>query len=146
MYYNENNYVLNLHKNRSELGQISNKIRSLADSPTDQFYTKLSQKVETINPNDKFLSINLGHISSKLKKRLLKRRYSKNQLNNKSKKRKEQIDNIIEKINTLKLKKGGSNKKEPKVKGKRVLKNGTVAGYVRQRDGSYKWRFLKRKI
>ena len=37
---------------------------------------------------------------------------------------------------------GGS--KAQQVKGKRVLKNGTVAGYVRQRDGSYKWRFLKR--
>lgn len=29
-----------------------------------------------------------------------------------------------------------------KVKGKRVLKNGAVAGYVLQRDGSYKWRII----
>ena len=41
--------------------------------------------------------------------------------------------------------KGGSKKKGSKVKGKRILKNGTVAGYVRQKDGSYKWRFLKRR-
>ena len=30
-----------------------------------------------------------------------------------------------------------------KVKGKRVLKNGVLAGYVRQKDGTWKWRFLK---
>ena len=29
-----------------------------------------------------------------------------------------------------------------RVKGKRVLKNGVVAGYVKQKDGSWKWRFL----
>lgn len=29
-----------------------------------------------------------------------------------------------------------------RVKGKRVLKNGVTAGYVRQEDGSWKWRFL----
>lgn len=28
------------------------------------------------------------------------------------------------------------------IKGKRVLKNGVTAGYVKQRDGSWKWRFL----
>ena len=30
-----------------------------------------------------------------------------------------------------------------KIKGKRVLKNGVLAGYVRQKDGTWKWRFLK---
>ena len=30
-----------------------------------------------------------------------------------------------------------------KVKGKRILKNGVTAGYVRQKDGSYRFRFLK---
>ena len=30
-----------------------------------------------------------------------------------------------------------------KVKGKRTLKNGAVAGYVLQSDGSYKWRIIK---
>ena len=30
-----------------------------------------------------------------------------------------------------------------RVKGKRVLKNGVVAGYVLQKDGTWKWRFLK---
>ena len=29
-----------------------------------------------------------------------------------------------------------------KVKGKRTLKNGAVAGYVLQSDGSYKWRII----
>jgi len=29
------------------------------------------------------------------------------------------------------------------IKGKRVLKNGALAGYVKQRDGSWKWQFLK---
>ena len=29
-----------------------------------------------------------------------------------------------------------------RVKGKRVLKNGVTAGYVKQEDGSWKWRFL----
>lgn len=33
-----------------------------------------------------------------------------------------------------------------KVKGKRVLKNGVLAGYVRQNDGTWKWRFLKGPI
>ena len=32
-----------------------------------------------------------------------------------------------------------------KVKGKRVLKNGRMAGYVRQKNGSYRWQFLKKK-
>jgi hypothetical protein len=31
----------------------------------------------------------------------------------------------------------------PQIKGKRVLKNGALAGYVKQRDGSWKWTFLK---
>lgn len=30
-----------------------------------------------------------------------------------------------------------------KVKGKRTLKNGAVAGYVEQKDGTYKWRIIK---
>ena len=30
-----------------------------------------------------------------------------------------------------------------KIKGKRVLKNGALAGYVKQRDGSWKWRIIK---
>lgn len=29
-----------------------------------------------------------------------------------------------------------------KIKGKRVLKNGTTAGYIKQKDGSWKWRFI----
>ena len=29
-----------------------------------------------------------------------------------------------------------------RVRNKRVLKNGTVAGYVQQKDGSWKWRFI----
>ena len=29
-----------------------------------------------------------------------------------------------------------------KVKGKRTLKNGATAGYVLQKDGSYKWRII----
>ena len=28
------------------------------------------------------------------------------------------------------------------VKGKRVLKNGVTAGYVRQENGSWKWKFI----
>lgn len=32
-----------------------------------------------------------------------------------------------------------------KVKGVRTLKNGTRAGYVLQKDGSYKWRFLPKQ-
>jgi hypothetical protein len=30
------------------------------------------------------------------------------------------------------------------IRGKRVLKNGVLAGYVKQKDGSWRWRFLKR--
>ena len=30
-----------------------------------------------------------------------------------------------------------------RVKGKRILKNGVVAGYVLQKDGTWKWRFIK---
>lgn len=30
-----------------------------------------------------------------------------------------------------------------RVKGKRILKNGAVAGYVLQKDGTWKWRFIK---
>ena len=40
-------------------------------------------------------------------------------------------------------------KSNMKVKGKRILKNGTLAGYVKQTDGSWKWRFIggaKKKI
>ena len=37
--------------------------------------------------------------------------------------------------------KGGS---KQKIKGRRVLKNGAHAGYVRQKDGSYKWSFIKK--
>ena len=33
-------------------------------------------------------------------------------------------------------------RRRQKVKGKRVLKNGTLAGYVKQADGSWRWRFL----
>ena len=29
-----------------------------------------------------------------------------------------------------------------KIKGKRILKNGAIAGYVKQKDGSYKWRII----
>jgi len=29
------------------------------------------------------------------------------------------------------------------IKGKRILSNGTVAGYVKQKDGTWKWKFLK---
>ena len=32
-----------------------------------------------------------------------------------------------------------------KVKGVRILKNGTKAGYVKQKDGSWKWRFISGK-
>ena len=39
---------------------------------------------------------------------------------------------------------GGSKKSKMQVKGRRVLKNGAVAGYVKQRDGTWKWRFLPR--
>ena len=28
------------------------------------------------------------------------------------------------------------------VKGKRILSNGVIAGYVKQSDGSWKWRFI----
>jgi hypothetical protein len=31
------------------------------------------------------------------------------------------------------------------VKNKRILKNGTLAGYVKQKDGSWKWTFLKKE-
>jgi len=31
------------------------------------------------------------------------------------------------------------------VKGVRTLKNGARAGYVLQKDGSYKWRFISKK-
>jgi|688.fasta_scaffold307898_1 hypothetical protein len=30
------------------------------------------------------------------------------------------------------------------IKNKRILKNGTIAGYVKQNDGSWKWRFVKK--
>ena len=39
---------------------------------------------------------------------------------------------------------GGSKKRKQQVKGRRVLRNGAVAGYVKQRDGTWKWRFLPR--
>jgi len=29
-----------------------------------------------------------------------------------------------------------------KIRGKRILKNGTTAGYIKQKDGSWKWRFI----
>jgi len=29
-----------------------------------------------------------------------------------------------------------------KVKGKRILKNGTIAGYVKQTNGKYLWRII----
>ena len=32
----------------------------------------------------------------------------------------------------------------PEIIGKRILKNGTVAGYVKQTDGSYRWSFISR--
>jgi hypothetical protein len=44
---------------------------------------------------------------------------------------------MLNKLSNLNLS-GGA-----KVRGRRVLKNGAHAGYVRQKDGSYKWRFLK---
>ena len=31
------------------------------------------------------------------------------------------------------------------IKGKRILKNGTIAGYVKQKDGSWKWRFISKQ-
>ena len=33
-----------------------------------------------------------------------------------------------------------------KVKGRRVLKNGAHAGYVKQKDGTWKWSFLSRSV
>jgi len=30
-----------------------------------------------------------------------------------------------------------------KIKGKRILKNGVVAGYVLQKNGTWRWRFIK---
>lgn len=32
------------------------------------------------------------------------------------------------------------------VRGRRVLKNGTVAGYVKQKNGTWKWSFLSKKL
>ena len=31
-----------------------------------------------------------------------------------------------------------------KIKDKRILKNGNIAGYVKQNDGSWKWQFIKK--
>ena len=28
------------------------------------------------------------------------------------------------------------------IKGKRILSNGVIAGYIKQSDGSWKWRFI----
>ena len=31
------------------------------------------------------------------------------------------------------------------IKGKRILKNGKIGGYVKQKDGSWKWKILEEK-
>lgn len=34
--------------------------------------------------------------------------------------------------------------KKFEIKNKKILKNGTIAGYVKQKDGSWKWQFIKK--
>lgn len=39
---------------------------------------------------------------------------------------------------------GSKSKQKEQVRGRRVLKNGVSAGYVKQKNGTWKWSFLKR--
>ena len=57
-------------------------------------------------------------------------------------------NNVRKSMNTKKSSKYsgmGQYKGGSKVKGRRVLKNGAHAGYVKQKDGTWKWSFLSKK-
>lgn len=49
------------------------------------------------------------------------------------------IDVILQKTNNTSF---GGSKSRKQVRGRRVLKNGAVGGYVKQSNGTWKWIFL----
>ena len=103
----------------------------------NSYYKNLADRLVNINQNQ--TNQILEAIRNQLEARIdTKKKYRGNSH------KKKFIQGTIRIINNLLQQRGGS-KKGPKVKGKRVLKNGTMAGYVRQKDGSYRWRFLKRR-
>lgn len=105
----------------------------------NSYYKNLADRLVNINQNQ--TNQILEAIRNELQNRIdRKKKYRGNSH------KKEYIKGTIRIIdNLLRPPQRGGSKKGPKVKGKRVLKNGTMAGYVRQKDGSYRWRFLKRR-
>jgi len=111
-----------------------------SEGSMNSYYKNLADRLVNINPNQRNQR---NQILTEIRNQLQTRIDTKQKYRGNSHKKKF-IQDTIKMINNLLPQRGGS-KKGPKVKGKRVLKNGTVAGYVRQKDGSYKWRFLKRR-
>jgi len=95
------------------------------------YYAELAHMIESSNNINETLNI----IKSKLIDKL-EHKYSNCTLSVKEEVKKEEIEEILSMVENQK---GGK-----QVRGRRVLKNGAVAGYVKQKNGKWKWSFLKR--
>lgn len=120
---------------KKKLDLIKNRLQVLSSKGWFNKFYKGQKKILENNPQ----SINT--VLQELQLRL-NEKYSRLQVG-KRKARKEFLEETI-KLLRQHTQTAGSKKRRrrQKVKGKRVLKNGTLAGYVKQADGSWRWRFL----
>lgn len=99
----------------------------------NRFYKGLKNQLDRI-PNS------APQVLNELQRRLNKK-YS-DEPEGKRKARKEFLEETIKLLQPAQTAGSKKRRRRQKVKGKRVLKNGTLAGYVKQADGSWRWRFL----
>jgi len=153
----ENDVVNSIDNARKELEHLHQTGRA------NQFYKGLHKSIlRTGNQTRNNMGTTINKVVKKLDGKLRENKYSMN--NNSTpqnvlnrKKRVEKTRNHLKKalknINPHKktgvtshtrFKGMGGSKTTKQVKGRRVLKNGAVGGYVKQKDGSWRWSFLKR--
>lgn len=133
-------YIQNLNKNNPvDRLEVLSKVRPSILG--NRFYKGLKNQLDT-NPNS------AQQVSNALQRRL-NDKYS-GEKEGRRKARKEFLEKTIKLLRQQQnqtpqpAQTAGSKKRRrmQRVKGKRVLKNGTLAGYVKQADGSWRWRFL----
>ena len=129
---------------------IQNRLSTLHKTgKSNRYYLSLFNRYKNKKKNEferqKYKNINNKQLKNELENHLRKR-YNNNEYG-KRLARKEYLLGTINILGSMiqnDQKKGGKQKRKQKIKGKRVLKNGAVAGYVKQKNGTWRWSFLPR--
>ena len=127
---NKNKTKKNYARRLGENPSVRNKLQVLHDTGhKNKYYGKRMNELNRGSGDG---------VLRKLRKHRAKKKYTSNGARNA---RGELLNNTIrqlsEELGGEPKVRGGS-----KVRGRRVLKNGTVAGYVQQKNGTWKWSFL----